>query len=143
MRYSRLASDKQLVLAGGILLVRRKSQIAVGGAQGSSLSDANFILGRAEDSTRRGLLFEHLLLMRVGVADLNEMFLAARLGNRRVVKLADDLLADFASFEPDKVSDNEVTCMCSLPSEANTTTTASRVTKNLAGADLVRSKDGT
>jgi hypothetical protein len=72
-------------------------------------------------------LLEHLLLVRVGESDLDEVLLAVGLGHRCVVELPDDLVANIASLEA---------------GEANATGIASLVTKDPARADLVRREDG-
>jgi hypothetical protein len=84
---------------GRIMFVRRDGHVTVWSTHGASLSNSNLILSRAEDSTRRGLLLEHLLLMGVGISYLDEMFLATWLGHRRVVELSDYLLTDIPALE--------------------------------------------
>jgi hypothetical protein len=44
-------------------------------------------------------LLEHLLLVRIGEANLDEVFLTTGLGNGLVVVVTDDLVADVASLE--------------------------------------------
>jgi hypothetical protein len=63
------------------------------------LSNTHLILSSAEDATGGGLLFEHLLLMRIRVADLDQVFFATGLRDGSVVEVLDYLLADIARLE--------------------------------------------
>jgi hypothetical protein len=58
----------------------------------------------AELASSSSLLLQHLLLMGVGVTNLNDVFLAAGLGNWSIVELADDLFTNIARLETKKTS---------------------------------------
>ena len=83
------------------MLIRRHGEISIGSTLCPGLGHANLVLGSTEDTARCGLLLEHLLLACVGVADLNQMFVASRLSYWCVVEVLDDLFADVPSLEPD------------------------------------------
>jgi hypothetical protein len=75
-------------------LIRRNGEEAVRANTAAGLSNTDFVLGSTEDSASSGLLFEHLLIVRVRIAYLDDMFLSTVLRDRGVVELPDDLLAD-------------------------------------------------
>lgn len=83
-------------------------------------------LSSPELASSGSLLLEDLLFLGVCVADLNDMIFSVRNSNRSIVELLDDVLADIARLKA---------------SEANTTTVATAVTEDFAGADLVRMED--
>lgn len=60
---------------------------------------AELELSSAELTSGGSLLFEHLLLMCVGVANLNYVLLSAWLGDRSIVELLDDILTDIPGLK--------------------------------------------
>lgn len=87
----------------------------------------------AEGTSGSRVLLEDLLLMGVGVANLDEMFLAARLVDRSVVESLDDLFADLPRLESVTTTGQRVVYkldMDELPGEADTTAVTAWVTKN-------------
>lgn len=81
--------------------------------------------------------------MGVGEADLDEVLLAI-LGDRLVVVVADDFVADVTSLEAGDVStyEDEAKGEECLPSKANTTASTGRVTEDAARTHLVWLEDG-
>jgi hypothetical protein len=78
---------------------RRDGEVAFGRAQCPSLGNTDLVLRSTEDTASCGLLLQHLLLVCIGKADLNEVLFAAGLRHRSVVELFDDLVADIARFK--------------------------------------------
>lgn len=96
------ALHEHLELASSTVRDRRDSVIAIGCTQRPSLGDTDLVLRGSEDATSCCLLLEHLLLVRVGETDLNEVLLAVGLGHWGIVELLDDLVTDLASLEAGK-----------------------------------------
>jgi hypothetical protein len=92
--------------AGGSRDKTASSALRRWGKKTGALSlDASVLeFGSTEAASGRSLLLEHLLLMSVGVADLDGVLFAAGLGDRGVVEALDDFLADLAGFEAARVS---------------------------------------
>lgn len=65
----------------------------------TGLDAAELEFGRTELASSCSLLFKHLLLMRVGVSDLNDVLFSTVFGNRSVVELLDDIFTDIARLE--------------------------------------------
>ena len=63
------------------------------------LETAILELSGAELARSSSLLLQHLLLVGVGVTDLDRMLVAAILGDRSVVELLHDFLADISGLE--------------------------------------------
>ena len=123
---------------------RGYGKVTVGRAQRPSLSNTDLILCSAEDTAGGCLLFQHLLLVGVGEANLDEMLFAARLRHRGVVELLDDIVTDVTGFEAGGGQQCEIRdrgCH-DLPSKANATTSAGRVSEYPARTHLVRCEDG-
>jgi hypothetical protein len=81
--------------------------------------------------------------MGVGEANLDEVLVAAWLGDSLVVVVADDLVANVASLEAGRVSMSIACsgdCVC-VPSEAYTTAGTRGVAEDPARADFVGSED--
>lgn len=104
----------------------RSDETGVHAVDAPGLEDAVLKLGGAERAGGGSLLLEDLLLLRVGVTNLDGVFLSIGNLNGGVIELANDLLADVARLET---------------SEANTATMAGGVTEDLARADLVGCED--
>ena len=95
---------------------------------------------RSTELTRRdGLLLEHLLLMRVGVAYQDDMFLFPVTTNRAVVELLNDLFTRVTGLESgiklDRCSSKQQQHN-NLPSKANTTSITCIIAKDFCRADL-------
>lgn len=56
----------------------------------------------AELTSGGGLLLKHLLLVCIGVADLDDVLLTSLAAHRGVVELLDDILADVSCLEADE-----------------------------------------
>ena len=88
-------------------------------------------------------MLEKLLFVSIGVANLDDMFFAARLSDRSVIKASDDLFADFASLKSEQtvrgfLDFRDLKC---LPSKANTTSIAATIAENSARANLMGCKN--
>jgi len=66
----------------------------------SGLKAAVLEFGGAELTSGGGLLFKHLLFLRVGVADLDDMLLASRTVHCSIVELIDDFSTNVTTLEP-------------------------------------------
>jgi hypothetical protein len=83
-----------------MLLIRRHAKISIGSTLCPGLGYANLVLSGSEDASRCRLLLEHLLLLCVGIANLNQVLVTSGLGYWGVVEVLDDLLAGIPSLEP-------------------------------------------
>ena len=111
------ALHEHLELASGTVRDWGDSVIAVRCTQRPSLGNTDLVLSGTEDAASCCLLLEHLLLVRVGEPNLDEVLLAVGLGHRGVVELPDNLVAYLTRLEASK---------------ADTTGVASVVTKDPA-----------
>jgi hypothetical protein len=85
--------------AGAVKAFNPTEKAAVTGLKTSVLE-----LGSAELTSSGGLLLKHLLLVRIGVSDLDDVLVATFTADGSVVELLDDLLADIATLEANERS---------------------------------------
>lgn len=108
-----------------------------------------FIFRSSVLTCRSSLLLQRLLLGCVGEAELDQvLFTVALRKDRSIVELPDNFVTDIASFEPrckDWVSFLSTSTVGhkEVPCKANTTSVTLTVPENAAGADFVRTEDGT
>ena len=132
--------------AGGAKVLLEFICAVVGMIGGACVRDAalapclssEFVLCGAELTSGLGLLFERLLLLSVGISDLDLHFFAGGI-DCEVVEVLDDIFARLTRLESagcvSKTIVEEV--VIRLPSKANTTTVTVLVSQDSRGAHLV------